>query len=153
MTDTSLQHRRYPEDVVKSAVIVGLVSAIPVTVVIGLVPLFVEALVAGGSWTQALAAMAITDSEDWEIVPWALAQALVVAALISVVAAGVWCLLAARTPERPWVARIGAAVVAAAVPPLLLAWDGYWNVAAPAAIAAALIAFIAAPRVGFTRRR
>ena len=153
MTEALLRHRRYPEAVVGSAVVVGLVSAIPVTLLIGLVPLFVQALSDGATLAQALSAMAITDSEDWEMVPLALGGALLIAALISVVAAGVWCFLAARTPGRPWVAQVAAAVVAAAVPPLLLAWDGNWNVAAPAAVAAGLIALVTAPRVGFPRAR
>ena len=103
--------------------------------------------------TQALAATWTTDPEDWEMIPLFLGGAVLLAALVATVAAVVWCLVAARAPGRPWVAQVAAALVAAAVPPLLLAWEGNWSIAGPAAAAAGLIALVAAPRVGFVRER
>jgi len=139
--------------VVGSAVLVGLVSAIPVALLMLLVPVVVDELSAGATVTRALAATWITDPEDWEMIPLFLGGALLLAALIATVAAVVWCLVVARAPGRPWVAQVAAALAAAAVPPLLFAWEGNWSVAAPAAAAAGLIALVAAPRVGFVRER
>lgn len=138
---------------VGSAVLVGLVAAVPVAALTLLVPVVVDELSAGATLTQALAATWITDPEDWEMIPLFLGGAVLLAALVATVAAVVWCLVVARAPRRPWVAHIAAAVVAAAVPPLLFAWEGNWSVAGPAAAAAALVALVAAPRVGFGRER
>jgi hypothetical protein len=139
--------------VVSSAVLVGLVAAIPVAALTLLVPLVLDELSAGATVTQALAAPWTTDPEDWEMIPLFLGAAVLLAALVATVAAVVWCLVAARAPGRPWVAQVAAALAAAAVPPLLFAWEGNWSIAGPAAAAAALIALLAAPRVGFVRER
>ena len=146
------RRRRYPEAVVGSAVVVGLASSIPVAAMILLGIFIRQSMAEGTSFAAALIAFRMTD-EDWEMVPLAAIGALLIGALIAVVSGAAWLVLSARVPRRPWVARLAAVVVAAAVPPLLLAWDGNWKVAAPAAVAAGVIALVFAPRVGFERPR
>lgn len=146
------RRRRYPEAVVGSAVVVGLASSLPVAALILLGIFIDQSMAEGNSFAAALNAFRMTD-EDWEMVPLAAIGALVISALIAVASGAAWLVLSARVPTRPWVARSAAAVAAAAVPPLLLAWDASWKVVAPAAVAAGVIALVFAPRVGFERPR
>jgi cytochrome bd-type quinol oxidase subunit 2 len=150
VNEQARRRRRYPEQVVGSAVVVGLASAVPIALLNLLGPNLVRELAGGAGVGQAWAASAPA-SDDWEMLPWFLVAALVLATLVSVVAAAVWLLVTARTPERAWAARVAAATAAAAVPLLLLL------VATPSpgvltAIAAGLIALVAAPRVGYGRK-
>lgn len=110
-----------PEAVLGSALVVGLASAIPTALLILLAPNFVRALVSGASLGQAWEATAPTD-EDWEMIPVFLFGAVLVGALISLVAATVWLLIKAKSPGLSWVAQLGAALAAAAVPMLVLAF-------------------------------
>lgn len=135
-----------------SAVVVGLASTVPVALLILLLPHVVQTLADGGSLGQAWEATTPT-GEDWEMVPLFGIGALLVAAVISVVGAAVWLLVAARLPHRPWVAQLAAAAAAAAVPMLLLTLDAHWSLVLPTAVAAGLIAPVAAPRVGYDRRQ
>ncbi|GAA3570350.1 hypothetical protein GCM10022197_28450 [Microlunatus spumicola] len=134
-----------------SAAIVGLVAGAVVGILCVFAPLFVRALLDGGSLGQALMAMAITDSEDWELIPVFLGGALVVGALTSVAAVVVWWAITTRVPGQPWVARLGAAVSAAAACLLMLAGTTNLSIAVPAAVAAGVVAAVAAPLVGFDR--
>ncbi len=152
MTEQAVRRRRHPEVVVGRAVLVGLVSAVPLALLVLLLPLFARALAGGAGLAQAWAATVPTDDEDLEMLPLYLVGALVVGALVALVAAGVWCVVASRVPDRAWVARASATVAAAAVPVLLFAWEN-WSLAAPTALAAGLIALVAAPHVGYDRPR
>jgi hypothetical protein len=136
-----------------SAAIVGLVAGVVIAILCLLAPLFVRALFNGASIGQALMAMAITDSEDWELMPVLLGGALVVGALTSVAAVAVWWTITTRVPGQPWVARLGAAVSAAAGCLLMLAGTTNLSIAVAAAVAAGVVAAVAAPLVGFDRSR
>jgi hypothetical protein len=144
--------QRHPEEVVGRAVVVGLASAIPVALLVLLVPGFARGLAGGGDVAEAWSATAPT-GEDWEMIPVFLLGALVLAAAIAIVAATVWLLASARLPARPRVAQLGAAAAAAAVPLLLLAWGSRWDQVLPPAVAAGLIALVAAPRLGHETRQ
>lgn len=136
---------------VKSAVVVGLVSAMPTALLILLAPNFVQALAAGSNLSQAWEATSPT-SDDWEMIPVFLLSSLLVGALISLVAARVWLLIRSKAPNSPRAAQLGAAVAAAAGPMLVFAlvnWTMAWSIALPAG----LIALVAAPRVGRGRLR
>ena len=147
MSGPTAGRRRHPEEVVGRAVVVGLASAVPVALLVLLLPAFAQGLADGGGVAQAWSATAPT-GEDWEIVPFFLLGALVLAAVVAVVAAAAWLLVTARVPARPRVASLGAAAAAAAVPLLLLAWGSGWDQVLPPAVAGGLIALLAAPRVG-----
>jgi len=144
-----LQRRRNTDQVMGSAAIVGVVAGAVIGILCLLAPLFVRALLDGASLGQALRAMAITDSEDWELIPVFLKGALVVGALTSVAAVAVWW----ATYPVDWVAGLGAAVSAAAACLLMLAGTTYLSIALPASVAAGVVAAVAAPLVGFDRSR
>jgi hypothetical protein len=136
-----------------SAVLVGLIAAIPVAMVSLVAPLFAQTLADGGGVRRALGSAWITDSEDWEMIPLYLLGALVMSALTAVVASLVWSFVSARTPTRPSIAHVVAACAAAAVPLLMLLLNPHWNLAVLPAAAAGLIALVAIPHLGYERSR
>jgi hypothetical protein len=149
-----LPRRRYPEEVAGSAVLVGLIAAIPVAMVSLVAPLFAQTLADGGGVRRALGSAWITDSEDWEMIPLYLLGALVMSALTAVVASLVWSFVSARTPTRPSIAHVVAACAAAAVPlVVMLLVNPHWNLAVLPAAAAGLIALVAIPHLGYERSR
>jgi hypothetical protein len=137
-----------------SAVLVGLIAAIPVAMVSLVAPLFAQTLADGGGVRRALGSAWITDSEDWEMIPLYLLGALVMSALTAVVASLVWSFVSARTPTRPSIAHVVAACAAAAVPlVVMLLVNPHWNLAVLPAAAAGLIALVAIPHLGYERSR
>lgn len=134
-----------------SAVLVGAVAAIP-SVVVALPTLsLVQALVGGSGLVQAWQAAGGMTDEDWEMVPALLIGAVFIGALIAAISACVWLVIIDRLQGRPRVARVGAALAAAAVPILLLVLPN-WPLAVAVALPAGLIALVAAPRVGYGHR-
>ena len=153
VSGSPLPRRRSGDEVAGSAVLLGLVAAIPVAMMSLTGPLFAQTLADGGGVRRALGAAWITDGEDWEMIPMYLLGALVLAALTAVVASLVWWSVSARTPTRPWVAHVAATGAAAAVPLLMLLLNPHWSLAVVPAAAAGLIALVAIPRVGYERQR
>ena len=153
MVDLAARRRRHPEEVAGAAVVVGLVAAVPVALLSLVAPLVVETLRQGGGPREVLEAVAITDGEDWEMIPLFLLGALVIGALTAVVASLVWSFVSARTSSRPSIAHVAAALAAAAVPLLLSLATQSRALALLPPVAAALVALVALPRLGHERTR
>lgn len=151
MSETRCRRRRSPERVVGLAALVGLASGAILALPALLIAVFLRAVNDGDSTGQAFAAMAITDGEDWELIPVFLAGAILVGAVTSVAAVAVWWEVVARLPGRPWVARVAAGAVGAALPLLLLSFLSNWLLALAVAVPAALVSAIASPLVGYER--
>ncbi|HEY0238838.1 MAG TPA: hypothetical protein VGC37_09340 [Friedmanniella sp.] len=151
MSERAVGRRRHPEEVAGSAVLVGLLAAIPVAGVSLTAPLFLQTLADGAGLGEALGAAWITDGEDWEQIPLYLLGALLMAALCAVVASLTWSIASARRLVRPWVSRGLASAAAAAVPLLMVLVNPHWTLALLPAAAAGLITFVALPRVAYER--
>lgn len=151
MTSQAVRRRRSPEHVLGLAAVAGLASGLIMAIGAILVNAFIQASNEGAGVGQAFKALAITDAEDWELIPMFLAGAVVIGAVTSIAAVATWWEITTRSPGRPWVARLGGAATAAVLPLLLIAAISNWSLAVPIAVAAALAAVIAAPSIGYER--
>jgi hypothetical protein len=151
VTSQAVRRRRNPEHVLGLAAVVGLASGLIVAIVALLLIAFIQALNEGAGIGHAYEALAITDAEDWELIPMFLAGATVIGAVTSIAAVTAWWEITTRSPGRPWVARLGGAAIAAVLPLLLIAATLNWSLAVPVAVAAAITAAIAAPSIGYER--
>lgn len=136
--------------VVASAITVGVVAAVPVALLVVLGPAFAQALVDGASLGQAWDATAPT-SDDWEVLPAFLVGAVFLSLPTSLATAATW-LLIRRSRTSALLAHAGAAVAAAGVPLLLLAFVNP-SLAVSVAVPAALVTLVAAPLVARARRQ
>ena len=151
MTSQAVRRRRNPEHALGLAAVVGLASGLIVAIVAILMIAFIQALNEGANIGHAFEAMAITDADDWELIPMFMAGAVVIGAVTSIAAVAAWWEITTRSPGRPRVARLGGAATAAVLPLLLIAAISNWSLAVPVAVAAALAAAVAAPSIGYER--
>lgn len=136
---------RQVDKAVSTALVVGMVVAIPVALLAYVAPGFVGALRDGASSGEALATLVISDPEDWELVPLFLLGAVLIGALTAIVASLVWLKVTAHGSDRT--ARLVAACAAAAIPVAALLIISNWHLVVLPSLAAGVITFMAIPRL------
>lgn len=147
--DVERQQRRTSraiEVVLSRAALIGLASAIPISLLSLMTLGFIQALGEGAAPRAALA-NALPGGEDWEILPFFLLGAVVVGAVVASLASLAWWWIATRWTHRRWLAMLAAVVVAAVLPAVAFIDATRWPLALSTATLAGLAALLAAPHV------